>query len=276
MMETEWYACIDLDGTMYHGSTMIEGAGALISTLQQLRIPYQFVTNNSSRTPEEVADMLNGLGINAKCQDVLTSAQAAASYILKKYPGRRVFIIGERGLEQALTDAGVPWTADVEAVWNDEVDIVVQGIDRRLSYAKLETAAAAVRKGALSILTNPDLMLPSDRGFSPGAGSIGAAIQAASGVEPVVIGKPSRIIMDAALERLGCRAEEAIVIGDNMMTDMLAGQQAGCRTALVLTGITTPANYDDYQKRSGVNPDMICDTLEELRQWFLEQAQHNE
>ncbi|WGU95611.1 TIGR01457 family HAD-type hydrolase [Paenibacillus dendritiformis] len=276
MRETKWYACIDLDGTMYHGSTMIEGADALISTLQQLRIPYQFVTNNSSRTPEEVADMLNGLGINAKSQDVLTSAQAAASYILKKFPGRRVFMIGERGLEQALTDAGIAWTADVEAVWNKEVDIVVQGIDRSVSYAKLEAAAAAVRKGALSILTNPDLMLPSDRGFSPGAGSIGAAIQAASGVEPVVIGKPSRIIMDAALERLGCRTEEAIVIGDNMMTDMLAGQQAGCRTALVLTGITTAANREDYQKRSGVNPDMICETLEELRQWFMEQAQHNE
>ncbi|MFL1672712.1 TIGR01457 family HAD-type hydrolase [Paenibacillus thiaminolyticus] len=276
MRETKWYACIDLDGTMYHGSTMIEGADALISTLQQLRIPYQFVTNNSSRTPEEVADMLNGLGINAKSQDVLTSAQAAASYILKKFPGCRVFMIGERGLEQALTDAGIAWTADVEAVWNEEVDIVVQGIDRSVSYAKLEAAAAAVRKGALSILTNPDLMLPSDRGFSPGAGSIGAAIQAASGVEPVVIGKPSRIIMDAALERLGCRTEEAIVIGDNMMTDMLAGQQAGCRTALVLTGITTAANREDYQKRSGVNPDMICETLEELRQWFMEQAQHNE
>lgn len=276
MRETKWYACIDLDGTMYHGSTMIEGADALISTLQQLRIPYQFVTNNSSRTPEEVADMLNGLGINAKSQDVLTSAQAAASYILKKFPGRRVFMIGERGLEQALTDAGIAWTEDVEAVWNEEVDIVVQGIDRSVSYAKLEAAAAAVRKGALSILTNPDLMLPSDRGFSPGAGSIGAAIQAASGVEPVVIGKPSRIIMDAALERLGCRAEEAIVIGDNMMTDMLAGQQAGCRTALVLTGITTAANREDYQKRSGVNPDMICETLEELRQWFMEQAHHNE
>ncbi|PZM65913.1 TIGR01457 family HAD-type hydrolase [Paenibacillus dendritiformis] len=276
MRETKWYACIDLDGTMYHGSTMIEGADALISTLQQLQIPYQFVTNNSSRTPEEVADMLNGLGINAKSQDVLTSAQAAASYILKKFPGRRVFMIGERGLEQALKDAGIAWTADVEAVWNEEVDIVVQGIDRSVSYAKLEAAAAAVRKGALSILTNPDLMLPSDRGFSPGAGSIGAAIQAASGVEPVVIGKPSRIIMDAALERLGCRAEEAIVIGDNMMTDMLAGQQAGCRTALVLTGITTAANLEDYQKRSGVNPDMICEKLEELRQWFMEQAQHNE
>lgn len=261
---------------MYHGSTMIEGADALISTLQQLQIPYQFVTNNSSRTPEEVADMLNGLGINAKSQDVLTSAQAAASYILKKFPGRRVFMIGERGLEQALKDAGIAWIADVEAVWNEEVDIVVQGIDRSVSYAKLEAAAAAVRKGALSILTNPDLMLPSDRGFSPGAGSIGAAIQAASGVEPVVIGKPSRIIMDAALERLGCRAEEAIVIGDNMMTDMLAGQQAGCRTALVLTGITTAANLEDYQKRSGVNPDMICEKLEELRQWFMEQAQHNE
>lgn len=276
MMEIKWYACIDLDGTMYHGSTMIEGADALVSTLQQLRTPYQFVTNNSSRTPEEVADMLNGLGINAKSEEVLTSAQAAASYILKKFPGRRVFMIGERGLEQALTDAGITWTADIEAVWNEEVDIVVQGIDRSVSYAKLEAAAAAVRKGALSILTNPDLMLPSDRGFSPGAGSIGAAIQAASGAEPVVIGKPSRIIMDAALERLGCRAEEAIVIGDNMMTDMLAGHQAGCRTALVLTGITTANNREDYQKRSGVNPDIICDTLEEMRQWFLAQAHHNE
>ncbi|MCE5172081.1 HAD-IIA family hydrolase [Paenibacillus profundus] len=263
-------AFIDLDGTMYHGSTKVEGADRLIATLQELQVPYLFVTNNSSRTPEDVAKLLQGFGIPANPQDVLTSAQAAASYIQMKHSDKLVFMVGEQGLQQALTEAGIRWTDDVNEVWEQCIGVVVQGIDHQFSYAKLEAASCAIRKGAVSILTNPDVMLPSDRGFSPGAGTIGAAVQAASGVEPIIIGKPSELIMKVALERMQCEAADAIVVGDNMMTDMLAGVNAGCRTALVFTGLTTPSNLDEYKERSGVIPDVVCHDMEEMRQWFID------
>ncbi|UHA73095.1 TIGR01457 family HAD-type hydrolase [Paenibacillus sp. 481] len=265
-------AFIDLDGTLYHGSTMIEGANELIATLNQLNVPYLFVTNNSSRTPEAVAKFLNSIGIDARDDHVLTSAQAAASYIQKHYTKQKVFVIGEEGLQQALSDSGANWTDCVEEAWTTDIGVVVQGIDRQLSYAKLEAASAAILRGAAFVLTNPDLMLPSDKGISPGAGTIGAALQAATGVDPVVIGKPSHIIMNAALERLGCSAEEAIVIGDNMLTDMKAGAQVGCRTALVYTGVTTPNNFASYKEKSGVIPDLVFHNLQEIRQWIIEEV----
>ncbi|MBG9736230.1 TIGR01457 family HAD-type hydrolase [Paenibacillus alvei] len=265
------YALIDLDGTMYHGTSPIEGADKLIETLRSMGIPYLFVTNNSTRTPEEVAVHLQQFGISAVAEDVLTSAQAAASYIKKRHSDRLVFMIGEYGLQRALEDVGISWTERAEEVWGSDVGVVVQGLDRNVTYAKLEAAACAVREGAVSILTNPDVMLPSDRGFSPGAGTIGAAIQSASGVEPVVIGKPSAIIMDEAMKRLGCTAQNAIVIGDNMMTDILAGANAGCRTALTYTGVTTPDNYESFCARAGVKPDMVFHNMEQVRKWFMKE-----
>lgn len=265
------YALIDLDGTMYHGNSPIEGADKLIEELGQLRVPYLFVTNNSTRTPEEVANHLQQFGISAGAQDVLTSAQAAASYIQKRFSDKMVFMIGEVGLQQALEDTGISWTDQVDDVWNSEIGVVVQGLDRSLTYTKLEAAACALRRGAVSILTNPDVMLPSDRGFSPGAGTIGAALQSASGVEPIIIGKPSEIIMDEAMIRLGCTAQDVIVIGDNMMTDMLAGANAGCRTALTFTGVTTPDNYDSFCARAGVEPNMVFHNMKQVREWFIKE-----
>lgn len=114
------------------------------------------------------------------------------------------------------------------------------------------------------MLTNPDLMLPSDDGVMPGAGSLGAAIEAASGVPPVVIGKPESHLISYAVSMLGIKQEEAVVVGDNMRTDISAGANAGCRTILVLTGLTTEDNLEHYKTVTGVTPDEICSDLAEL------------
>ncbi|WP_028545440.1 TIGR01457 family HAD-type hydrolase [Paenibacillus taiwanensis] len=262
------HALIDLDGTMFKGSTRIEGADELIHAMLEWHVPFLFVTNNSSRSPEQVADVLQSMGIPAKAEDVLTSAQAAAHYISSKFTGKSVYMIGELGLRSALAEAGVEWTDQPQDVWQKRIDVVVQGIDRQFSYEKLEAAACAIRGGAAFVATNPDYMLPSDKGFSPGAGTLMAAIQAASGTEPVLIGKPSSIIMKVALERLNCQAEETLVIGDNMMTDMLAGARAGCRTALVLTGVTTSNNLASYKEKSGVSPEIVCPHLHDMKKWL--------
>ncbi|KJD43416.1 TIGR01457 family HAD-type hydrolase [Paenibacillus terrae] len=255
---------IDLDGTLYHGDRMIKGADLLISQLRTNQIPYAYVTNNASRTPESVAEHLVSMGIEAVSDEVCTSALAAAQYVAQQGPGARVYCIGETGLRQALTDAGLQLV-------EDHPDYVVQGIDRQFTYDKLVAAMRWIREGATFILTNPDLQLPSQDGLTPGAGTIGAAIEAASQVKPIVIGKPSSVLMNYALDRLNIRADEALVVGDNMLTDIAAGAAAGCKTALILSGVSTRANMDGHMRAVGVKPDLIFDNLDELQDWLQEE-----
>ncbi|RJE90178.1 TIGR01457 family HAD-type hydrolase [Paenibacillus sp. 1011MAR3C5] len=251
---------IDLDGTLYHGTSRIDGADRLIAYINEIKLPYQFVTNNSSTSAEEVAGRLSAMGIPAQASDVCTSAQATAGYIADQAPGASVFVIGEVGLRSALQEAGCRLTDD------EQPDFVVQGIDRSMSYERMARAVRYIRAGAAYVMTNPDLLLPSSDGLIPGAGSIGAMLQAASGEKPVVIGKPSSILMDYSLRRLGVHHEETWVVGDNIATDIAAGLAAGCKAVLVLTGLTHADNVEQFTAAAGCRPDRICNTLDDLRQ----------
>jgi len=251
---------IDLDGTMYHGGRMIDGANELIAQLRRHGIPFLFVTNNSSASPEIVAGRLSAMGIASEAREVVTSAQAAAAYIAARTPGATVFVIGEDGLLDAVRGAGLALAASAE----EPADYVLQGIDRQFTYAKLAEAVNRIRAGAGFVLTNPDLLLPAENGFQPGAGSIGAAIAASSGARPVVIGKPSSVLMDYALDKLGVPPAGTWVVGDNLATDIAAGAAAGCATALVLTGLTTEHNMEHYAKEAGVRPDAVFGDLRML------------
>ncbi|AZN41968.1 TIGR01457 family HAD-type hydrolase [Paenibacillus albus] len=255
---------IDLDGTLYHGGIMIPGADEFIQSLREQELGYLYVTNNSTATPEVVAERLQAMGIPASADEVCTSAQGAAAYIAQKQPNARVYVIGETGLRAALEAAGLQLV-------EDEPDIVVQGIDRQLTYDKLAKAVQFIRSGAQYILTNPDLLLPSDHGLIPGAGSISALLRTASGVTPTVIGKPSSILMDFALQRMGLDAEEAWVIGDNPATDIAAGQAAGCKSILVLTGLATGDNYKKLLAAANCEADVIIHDLYQLKQYIHEQ-----
>ncbi len=252
---------IDLDGTVYHGDKMIDGADKLVRMLQDKNIPYLFVTNNSTATPEVVAQRLQSMGIPAQPWDVCTSAQAAAFYMAENNANARVFAVGEEGLRMALSDAGLQLV-------EDNPDIVVQGMDRQLTYARAAQAVRFILGGASYVLTNPDRLLPTADGFLPGAGSISAMLQAAAGVEPTVIGKPSAILMNFALDKLGLKAEEAWVIGDNPMTDIAAGQAAGCKSVLVLTGLATPDNYRQLLEAAGCDADVVLEDLHNLHQYI--------
>jgi len=258
---------IDLDGTLYHGKHRIEGADRFIHFLNEQKVPYLFVTNNSSRTPEGVAEHLNGMGIPAEANQVCTSAVAAAEYVAGIAPGARVACIGEEGLLQAIQDAGLTLT-------DHDPDYLIQGIDRDFNYSKLTQALRWINAGAEFILTNPDLQLPSDDGLTPGAGTLGAAIEAATDVRPTVIGKPSSIIMKSAIQRLNLNPEEVAVIGDNMRTDIGAGAAAGCETLLVLTGVTTRDNMDSHINAAKVRPDHVFEDLNNLIEWLSEQVGH--
>jgi 4-nitrophenyl phosphatase len=249
---------IDLDGTLYHGHTMIPGADLLIKALREAGIPFLFVTNNSSRTAASVAAHLSGMGIDAKAEEVCTSSMAAARYIAEESPGATVAILGEEGLHVACVEAGLQ-------IVTESPEYVVQGIDRSFNYQSLTQASRWIMDGAKFVLTNPDLMLPSDDGILPGAGTIGAAIEAASGVSPVVIGKPESHLIKYATDLLHIQPGHAVVIGDNMRTDIAAGAKAGCRTVLVYTGLTNEGNLEHYKSITGITPDEICADLTELK-----------
>lgn len=248
---------IDLDGTLYRGSAPLPHAADFINALRRTGSPYVLMTNNSMRTPEEVAAHLNRLGIPADGGEVLTSAQATVRYLDTLNAGRNVYCIGEGGLKTALVEAGYTLT-------DREADFVVQGLDRGFDYTNLKTAMELILAGARFILTNPDVRLPTEDGFLPGAGSLGAAIETASGAKATVIGKPSTIITGFALEMIGLPASSVWMVGDNLRTDMLAGKNASCRTALLLTGITTAESLPALAEETGVSCDFVGETLGEF------------
>jgi 4-nitrophenyl phosphatase len=251
----------DLDGTLYRGKERIPGADRLIRSLQERGIPCWFVTNNSSRTPDEVSDHLLAMGIPATPRQVVTSSLAAADYAQRLHPSAAAYVIGETGLHQALAEAGIRVLPDGEET---AASLVVVGIDRNFTYGKLASAVRHMLNGAAYLLTNPDKLLPSDGGLQPGAGTLGAALTAATGIEPAVIGKPSAILMDFALERAGVLPEEVWVIGDNPYTDIAAARAAGCTSVLTLTGLCTAEDWEQQCRGAQAMPDAVCVDLDEL------------
>jgi 4-nitrophenyl phosphatase len=224
---------LDLDGTVYRGSEIIPEAVAFIGYLREKGIPFLYVTNNSSAPPEQVADRLTSMGLPTGADEVYTSSMATASYLAEREAeGTPVFVIGEEGIRLELERRGFVLT-------ENQPRYVVVGIDRLFTYEKLAAATRAIRGGARLIATNRDAALPSERGLLPGSGSLVAAVSVASGATPVVIGKPEPIIVRYALERLGVSAEDTLIVGDNLYTDIEAGANSGIDSLLVLTGYST-------------------------------------
>ncbi|WP_416151875.1 TIGR01457 family HAD-type hydrolase [Salipaludibacillus sp. HK11] len=223
---------IDLDGTMYRGEEKIDAASRFVKKLVEKNIPYLFVTNNSSRTPKEVADKLVAMDIPATEGHVFTTSMATAQYIDQSFGKANVYMIGEQGLEQSLQKQGLHLT-------DQSVDVVVMGIDRSISYEKLSTACLAVRNGAAFLSTNGDVAIPTERGLLPGNGSLTSVVHVSTGVSPTFIGKPESVIVDQALEVLGTSLDETVMVGDNYQTDILAGIRANMDTIIVHTGVTS-------------------------------------
>ncbi|MBI3965125.1 MAG: HAD-IIA family hydrolase [Chloroflexi bacterium] len=232
-------ACVlvDLDGVVYRGRDVIPGAPDFFPLARRLGLGLQVITNNSSQTPEEYVDKLAGYGIDVTPEEVLTSGEAAARYLEERAPKAKTFVIGESGLRQALMRRGF----EIDA---GRPDFVVVGIDRQFTYEKLKTAATAILDGAQFIATNPDTQLPTETGLMPGTGSIVAAVAAASGTEPIFMGKPKPYLCELALRRFACPPHLSAMIGDRLDTDVASGIAAGTTTVLVLSGISTSADLE--------------------------------
>lgn len=223
---------LDLDGTIYRGKELIPEARDFVKELQVQDIPYLFVTNNTTRRPEVIQSMLaERFELSVPLSTIYTASLATVDYMLEKNLGNRVYVIGEDGLKGAIFDAGF-----VEDSVNPAY--VVVGLDTDLTYEKAKIASLAIQKGAHFIGTNPDLNIPTEEGLLPGAGSLVRFIEASTRVEPVYIGKPKAIIMEKALERIGLKKEEVVMVGDNYMTDIRAGIDNEIASLLVLTGFT--------------------------------------
>jgi 4-nitrophenyl phosphatase len=228
-------AVIDMDGVLWAGRQPLPGLLPFFDCLRQCGVRFVLAPNNSSMTPDQYVGKLAGMGVAVSTGEILTSAQATASYLKPRLAsgGARVFPIGEDGVLQALTAAGFQMTG----LYETTADYVVVGMDRGLTWDKLATATLNIRAGAVFVGTNPDVSLPTERGITHGNGAILAALQAATGVKPIVIGKPEPIMYQQALERLGTDPEFTAGIGDRLDTDILGAVRAGLPSVLVLSGI---------------------------------------
>jgi HAD superfamily hydrolase (TIGR01457 family) len=225
---------VDLDGVVYRGDQPVIGAAEALGWARDLGSRVLFITNNSARTPEQVAERLAGFGVLAAAEDVLTSGLALVALLRREEkPGRTAFVIGERGVREALEGGGFA-LVDGDP---DRADLVVVGWDRSLDYAKLRTAALLVQRGARLVATNADRTYPAPDGLWPGAGAILAAVVAATSAVPTVIGKPNRPLFEAAAERTG--SSRPLVVGDRLDTDIEGAAGMGWDSLLVLTGASS-------------------------------------
>jgi 4-nitrophenyl phosphatase len=250
---------IDMDGVLYRGQAPIPGAERFIAFLRCQGLPFLLLTNNSSLTPDQYVAKLGNMGIDARAEEILTSAQATARYLAQQEPaGARIYVIGRDGLRQALMEQGF-------SLAEEEVDYVTVGWDWELSYTQLKRATLHIRAGARFIATNPDTTFPSEEGIIPGNGAILAALQVATDVQPVVIGKPQSTIFRLALAQLGLGPQGIAVLGDRLETDVLGAQRMRLGTLFVLSGVTD----EDELSQSSIHPDLVYEDVAHLQRAWI-------
>lgn len=243
---------IDLDGTVYHGKTLIERADEALELLAK-EYEILYLTNNSTRSRMEFAEKLASFGISCTKQQLITSGFAAAEYIKEYYPCSRVYVIGGDGLKQELVERDI-------ALCEDDCDCVLVGLDTGFTYAKLRKALTLLLNGALFVATNTDPFLVTSEQVVPGAGSIVAAVETGSGKKPIVIGKPSAFITELILRHLQVQPHETLIVGDNLQTDILMGMKSGMQTALVLTGASKRSDIE----RLPFRPDYVFESIADI------------
>lgn len=263
-LSTVRHLLIDLDGVLYRGDSALPGAEPFIHWLNAHGISYRLVTNNSTLTPAQYVAKLAAMGVHVEANAVFTSALATARYFeTQQQTDLRVFVIGEHGLVQALTDIGMTIT-------DDSPDWVAVGLDRHVTYERLATAALALGAGARFLGTNPDASFPTEAGLVPGAGALQALLTTTTGVRPVVIGKPQPLMLQLAMRDLNSTAENTAMLGDRLDTDIEAGHRLGLRTILVLTGVSRRADIET----SGIRPSLVVEGLPQLqREWAIVQGE---
>jgi len=244
---------MDMDGVLVHEETLIPGADQLIAELTAAGNPFLVLTNNSIRTPRDLRARLRQTGLDVPESAIWTSALATASFLDSQRPHGSAYVVGESGLTTALHDVGYVLT-------DRDPDYVVLGETRTYSFEAITTAIRLVERGARFIATNPDPTGPSPEGSLPATGAVAALISRATGRQPYFVGKPNTLMMRSALRALGVHSEQTLMIGDRMDTDVVVGLEAGMRTILVLSGISTRTTMEMYPYR----PTMVLESVADL------------
>lgn len=253
---------LDMDGTIYLGDRVLPGAHELMDVLKKRGVRAVFLTNNSSRGVADYVKRLNNMGFDVTAEDILSSGQAAAAYLLREYPNKRVFVMGNDALKTEMRAHGIE-------VVEDGAEVVLAGFDTTLDYEKLTRTCDYVRAGLPFIATHPDLNCPTDGGFIPDLGSMLALIEKSAGRKPdIIIGKPYREIAEYLIERTGVPREKIAMIGDRLYTDVATGVNNGMISVLVLSGETKREQLSG----STIQPDLVASGVDELCRILTQEA----
>ncbi len=244
----------DMDGVIYRGKQLIPGANEFVQKLLADKTPFLFLTNNAEQTPLDLKLKLESLGIHGLSEDnFITSAMATAMFLRQQKERAKVYVIGGGGLINELYNVGF-------SISESNPDYVVVAKSSTFGFEQMKKAVRFIDHGAKFIGTNPDMIDPVEGGNEPAAGTILAAISAATGKKPYIVGKPNALMMMLASRKLGVHPEECVMVGDRMDTDIVGGMEAGMKTALVLSGVTTPEMLDDFPYK----PDYIFNHVGEI------------
>ncbi len=255
---------IDMDGVLWRGETALPGIRAFFVVLRESERRIVLATNNSSRTVPQYVAKLDRMGIQVAAEEILTSAQATASYLASTAPkGSHVSVIGGEGLHASLREHGFQITDKNPAY-------VAVGFDFELNWTKLNDAVINIRAGAVFVGTNADTTYPTEKGIGIGNGAILAALQTATDVAPIIIGKPEPPLYEQALQRLRASASETLMIGDRLETDILGARSAGIASLLLLTGVTTR----EALSQSDLQPDIVLAGLPNLTHAMLSEPEN--
>jgi NagD protein len=248
---------MDMDGVLVHEESAIPGADRFLARLRELELPFLVLTNNSIYTRRDLAARLRASGLDVPEESIWTSALATARFLQEQRPGGSAFVIGESGLTTALHEAGYTLT-------ERNPDYVVLGETRVYSFGRITQGIRLIAGGARFIATNPDPTGPTPDGPLPATGSVAALISRATNVAPYFVGKPNPLMMRTALNTLDAHSESTAMIGDRMDTDVVSGLEAGLRTFLVLSGVTTRDEAERYPYRASRIVDSVADLVDEL------------
>lgn len=253
----------DMDGTLYLGSRLYDFTIELLQTIRETGGKYLFITNNSSKSVADYVKKLEKMGIEATRDDFMTSSQATAYYLHKHHEGQTLYVCGTESLKEELRYEGFTVTTDL-----DQVECIVMGFDTELTFQKLHDVSYLLltRPGMPYIATNPDLVCPTEFGSVPDCGSVCWGIKNATGREPVVIGKPSPLMPQLAMDKLGVSKEQTCVVGDRIYTDVKSGLNAGVTGILVLSGETTREILAESPEKPHLVLESAAEILEVLKE----------
>lgn len=253
VFDTKKLYVLDMDGTIYLGSRLFPETIPFLKRVKEHGKRYIFFTNNSSRSPETYVKRLNGMGIQALREDIVTSGDVMIHFLKTHRPGKKVYLLGTPDLRRSFQEAGIPLTEEMP-------DIVLLGFDTTLTYEKLERACHYIRSGAEFLCTHEDINCPTEYGFMPDAGAMCALITASTGVAPKFTGKPHAEVLEILEAKTGICRQDMVAVGDRLYTDIALGARNGVSSVLVLSGETTMEDL----ARSEIRPTVVLPNIGSL------------